>query len=103
MFTLTLKKTLSTLVIVASFITFSASAQQFELNGAQTLKKAQQHRGLNPKFSAPQGDHSKITAHCWTVSECNQMISDCISVNGSFRSGITDHKTGATSEGSCTL
>lgn len=54
-------------------------------------------------FATKKGEDSQITAHCWTVSECNQMISDCYSVGGSFRTGITTYDTGATSEGSCTL
>ncbi len=68
----------------------------------QTKNNSSPHRASN-SFSNGKPKDSHITAHCWTVAECNDMISDCISVGGSFHSGIRDHKTGATSEGSCTL
>lgn len=107
MFTLTLKKSLSISAMVVSLITFSqsATAQQFELknNNIQSMQKARQSQGISPAFSARKDEGSKITAKCWTVSECSQMISDCASVNGWFHSGITDPTNGATSEGSCTL
>lgn len=54
-------------------------------------------------FTTPRGGDSKLISYCWTISECNQMISDCISVGGNFNTGITDIDTGATSEGSCHL
>ena len=54
-------------------------------------------------FTTPRAGDSKLISYCWTVSECNQMISDCISVGGDFNTGITDIDTGATSEGSCSL
>ena len=40
---------------------------------------------------------------CYSVSECNIMISDCISVGGDFVPGTYDPKTGAPSAGYCRL
>ena len=46
---------------------------------------------------------NKIISECWTVQACSQMISDCISVGGTFYEGVSDVKTWATSEGYCRL
>jgi len=105
MFTLSLQKTISiaSLLVCLTSMPYAATAQQFGLQQKQTIEQLQRHHNLSPAFSTRKNDNSEITAHCWTISQCNQMISDCISVGGQFRTGITDHKTGATSEGSCTL
>lgn len=70
---------------------------------AREITRAPRAPSSAQAFTAKKGTVNPITAHCWTVSECNQMISDCISVGGSFHTGITDMDTGAPSEGSCTL
>jgi hypothetical protein len=105
MFIVNLKKFIALGAVLTSLMAFSpiASAQQFELNRFKSMQKSHQQQAISPSFSARKSGTNKITAHCWTIAECNEMISDCISVGGHFRHGITDHNTGATSEGSCTL
>lgn len=105
MFTLNFKKSIAVGAVVSSLMAFPSigSTQQFELKRYKSMQRSHQQQALSPTFSARKSGNSKITAHCWTIAECNQMISDCISVGGHFRHGITDHNTGATSEGSCTL
>ncbi len=99
------------LCAIAIGMSFTVSAQagsslSLRQNGAHpgaVLKAPANHPARRQHSNILRGprENSEATAHCWTVASCNQMISDCESVGGWFRIGITDFNTGATSEGSC--
>jgi hypothetical protein len=59
--------------------------------------------GGSSKFSNGQRGGSEATVDCYSIQECNQMISDCISVGGTFEPGTHDPYTGAVNNGRCRL
>ncbi|AEG01751.1 hypothetical protein [Methylomonas methanica] len=65
-------------------------------------QRSSTYQGSNT-FGSKGGDDTGGVPYCWSVSECNQMISDCISVGGEFVEGTTDPKTGAPNAGYCRL
>ena len=55
------------------------------------------------KSEGPRGADMQYTPMCHSVSECNDMISDCISVGGDFVPGTEDPNTSAPNAGYCRL